>query len=55
MNAKKWSEHNWATPLEKLTIRHRKFYATRHTFIAEAIQRGENILAVAHIVGLQSR
>ena len=51
MNAKKWSEHNWATPLEKLTIRHRKFYATRHTFITEAIQRGENILAVAQYCG----
>jgi len=51
MNAKKWSEHNWATPLEKLTIRHRKFYATRHTFITEAIQRGENPLAVAQYCG----
>lgn len=48
MNAKKWSEHNWSEPLEKLEIRHRKFYATRHTFITEAIRRGENPLAVAH-------
>src|SRR5215831_17410411 len=39
MNAKKWSEHNWAGPLKKLGIRHRKFYATRHTFITEAIKR----------------
>src|SRR5262249_25453703 len=51
MNAKKWSEHNWAEPLEKLEIRHRKFYATRHTFITEAIKRGENILAVSQYCG----
>src|SRR5262249_10513523 len=42
MNAKKWSEHNWAGPLKALEIRHRKFYATRHTFITEKIRAGEN-------------
>jgi integrase len=51
MNAKKWSEHNWAEPLRKLEIRHRKFYATRHTFITETIRRGENPLAVAQYCG----
>jgi integrase len=51
MNAKKWSEHNWAGPLEDLAIRHRKFYATRHTFITEAIKRGESPLAVAQYCG----
>ncbi len=51
MNAKKWSEHNWAGPLKSLGIRHRKFYATRHTFITEAIKRGENPLAVAQYCG----
>ena len=51
MNAKKWSEHNWAGPLKQLEIRHRKFYATRHTFITEAIRRGENPLAVAQYCG----
>ena len=51
MNAKKWSEHNWAAPLKALGITHRKFYATRHTFITEAIKRGENILAVAQYCG----
>src|SRR4029077_13491801 len=51
MNAKKWSEHNWKEPLETLGIRHRKFYATRHTFITEAIKRGENLLAVAQYCG----
>ena len=48
---KKWAEHNWAEPLRKLGIRHRKFYATRHTFITEAIRRGENPLAVAQYCG----
>jgi integrase len=51
MNSKKWSEHNWAGPLKKLGIRHRKFYATRHTFITEAIKRGENLLSVAQYCG----
>jgi len=51
MSAKKWSEHNWAAPLKKLEIRHRKFYATRHTFITEAIKRGDNPLAVAQYCG----
>jgi integrase len=51
MNAKKWSEHNWAAALKALGIKHRKFYATRHTFITEAIKRGENILAVAQYCG----
>ena len=51
MDAKKWSEHNWKGPLKNLGIRHRKFYATRHTFITEAIKRGENPLAVAQYCG----
>jgi integrase len=51
MNAKKWSEHNWTKPLKDLGIRHRKFYATRHTFITEMIKRGENPLAVAQYCG----
>jgi integrase len=51
INAKKWSEHNWKGPLEALGIRHRKSYATRHTFITEAIRRGENPLAVAQYCG----
>ena len=51
INAKKWSEHNWGEPLKKLRIRHRKFYATRHTFITKAIKRGENPLAVAQYCG----
>jgi integrase len=53
MNAKKWSENNWGEPLRKLDppIRHRKFYACRHTFITEQIKQGENPLAVAQYCG----
>lgn len=51
MNGKKWSEHNWAEPLKKLQIRHRKFYATRHTFITEMVKTGRMIKAIADYVG----
>jgi integrase len=52
MNAKKWSGHNWAEPLEKLEIRHRKFYACRHTFITEQVRRDETRLkAIADYCG----
>jgi integrase len=52
MNAKKWSGHNWAEPLEKLEIRHRKFYATRHTFITEQVRKDETRLkAIADYCG----
>lgn len=40
INAKKWSQHYWGKCLKLLGIRHRKFYATRHTFITEVIRRG---------------
>lgn len=48
---KKWAEHNWAEPLKKLEIRHRKFYSTRHTFITEMVKAGENIAAIAQYCG----
>jgi len=51
MNARKWSEHNWGGPLKTLGIRRQEFYATRHTFITEAIKRGESPLAVAQYCG----
>jgi len=51
INAKKWSEHNWAEPLRKLEIRHRKFYATRHTFITEMVKAGRMIKAIGDYVG----
>ena len=51
MNAKKWNEHNWAKPLKDLRIRHRKFYATRHTFITEKLRQKENAFALAQYCG----
>jgi integrase len=51
INAKKWFEHNWAEPLRKLQIRHRKFYATRHTFITEMVKAGRMIKAIGDYVG----
>ena len=51
MNAKKWSEHNWSEPLKELDIRHRKFYATRHTFLTEKVREGENPFALAQYSG----
>jgi integrase len=51
MDAKKWSEHNWAGALTALNIRHRKFYATRHTFITEKVKVEKNVLAVAQYCG----
>jgi hypothetical protein len=49
MNAKKWSEQKG--PLEKRSVSDTEFYATRHTFITEAIKRKENLLAVAQYCG----
>jgi integrase len=51
MNAKKWSEHNWANTLKILKIRHRKFYSMRHTFLTEKIRDGENPFALAQYAG----
>jgi integrase len=51
MDAKKWSEHNWAGPLTALNIRHRKFYATRHTFITEKVKVENVLVAVAQYCG----
>jgi len=45
--SKKWAEHFWKGPLEKLTIRRRKFYATRHTFIPLRVPYGERLLYTA--------
>jgi integrase len=51
MNAKKWSEHNWGSPLEKLNIRHRKAYAMRHTFITEMVRKDVNLKKIADYCG----
>lgn len=49
--SKKWAEHNWSAPLKKLRIRHRKFYACRHTTITELVRAGHNLKAIADYVG----
>jgi integrase len=49
--SKKWAEHSWKEPLKKLGIRHRKFYATRHTWITEAVKAGENLKVIADYAG----
>ena len=49
--SKKWAEHSWKEPLEKLGIRHRKFYACRHTTITELVRAGHNLKAIADYVG----
>lgn len=49
--AKKWSEHYWKRWLVGLGIRHRKFYATRHTYITEAVRAGHGLKAVADYCG----
>jgi integrase len=49
--SKKWAEHNWKEPLKELRIRHRKFYACRHTAITELVKAGHNLKAIADYVG----
>jgi integrase len=47
-----WSKRYWRTICEKAGVRaKRKFYCTRHTFITEALKRGENPKAVADHCG----
>src|SRR5207302_1846887 len=40
--SKKWAEHFWKGPLDKLEIRYRKFYACRHTTITELLGQRRN-------------
>jgi len=49
--SKKWAEHSWAGPLKTLQIRHRKFYATRHTYITERVRQGDKLKEIADYVG----
>jgi integrase len=49
--SKKWAEHSWKGPLQKMAIRHRKFYACRHTTITELVKAGHNLKAIADYVG----
>lgn len=50
--SKKWAEHFWADSIKSAGVqRHRKFYATRHTFITEMVKAGRNLKAIADYVG----
>ncbi len=46
-----WPKKSWFPVLKKLSIRRRKFYATRHTFISWALTQGMNLKAIAEYVG----
>ena len=49
--SKKWAENYWKAALKRLGIRHRKFYATRHTAITEMVREGQNLKAIADHMG----
>lgn len=46
-----WPKKSWNPVLTALGIRHRKFYATRHTFISVALSKGCNLKWVAEVCG----
>jgi hypothetical protein len=46
-----WPKDHWHRCLEGLDLRHRKFYATRHTFISLALTAGANLFAIAEYCG----
>ena len=51
LDANQWAKDYWARVLKALGIRHRKFYATRHTFITEMVKQGELLKAIADYCG----
>ena len=51
LEANQWARVYWRKIIKCAGVRPRKFYATRHTFITEMVQRGENIKAVADYCG----
>ncbi len=46
-----WAREFWHRPLRALSIRARKFYATRHTFISIALTAGVNLKWLAEQCG----
>ncbi len=46
-----WAREFWHRPLRALSIRPRKFYATRHTFISVALTAGVNVKFLAEQCG----
>src|SRR5579862_913429 len=51
IDVKVFTQWTWNPALRRLNIRPRKFYATRHTFIALALTRGWNLKALAEYCG----
>ncbi len=51
IDADQWRKDYWYTALRAKSIRERKFYCTRHTFISLALTAGENIKAIAEQTG----
>ena len=51
IQADKWRSKHWYRALRACNVRPRKFYATRHTFISDALSQGINIKWVAEYCG----
>jgi len=51
IDQREWPKDHWHRCLEGLTIRHRKWYATRHTFISLTLSDGADALGVAEYAG----
>jgi hypothetical protein len=51
INEDKWRKKYWYRALRACTVRPRKFYATRHTFISDALSEGANIKWLAEYCG----
>ncbi len=50
LDANQWAKDYWPRILKTFEIRPRKFSATCHTFIIEAVKRGEVLKAIADYV-----
>ena len=51
INEDKWRKKYWYRALRACNVRPRKFYATRHTFISDALSQGANIKWLAEYCG----
>lgn len=51
IDQREWPKDHWGKVLDTLKIRRRKWYATRHTFISQALTHGRNLFGVAKYCG----
>lgn len=51
LDPNQWARGYWKRICDGAEVEYRKFYATRHTSITEAVKRGENLLAIAQYHG----